>query len=484
MNKSFILKSTSVLVLMALSQVAMAKSVGTVTFSAGDVTIAHADKTVTKAAKNAELNVGDAIETKDGRVQLSMIDGGKISLQPNTLYKINQFEFTGKEDGSEFNFTELVKGGLRTVSGLIGHKNRDHYQLKTAVATIGIRGTEFTVNFNDNILLMTTNHGSVDVCNLGGCLNAITGQTIEVAGIGGAPKPSNRAAKAAAAAPASNKAVFAAGESVNVVALASQPLPPNPILDIDMLPPDVITTSPPLVLVPDAVLGNDSILVAGVNLSGNQINGSSTGTAVYSGGFSVPRDLVSFADNSTNTFTVGTIIERSNTPDGLVNVGRSFGGAINGQTMLMTNWVTGIATPLSAISSLNGAGIKGKYEVTNSSAPYIVNNGFVTATGLANSVSGELELDFYKSKLIYELKVPIAGEIIKLKGKDVSLTNGGSFADIKGYGVLANGAAVEGFLVGPNAEYAALHYGVRVTGTAIPGGIGDLLGSVAATKKP
>ena len=228
MKKSFILKGTSFIAMLLLSQLAMAKAVGTVTFSAGDVTIAHADKTVTNATKNAELYVGDAIETKEGRVQLSMIDGGKISLQPNSIYKINQFEFAGKEDGSEFNFTELVKGGLRTVSGLIGHKNRDHYQLKTAVATIGIRGTEYTVNFNDNILLMTTNHGSVDVCNLGGCLNAITGQSIEVAGIGGVPKPSNKAAKAAATPPASNKAVFAAEESIDVVALTPTPTPMSP----------------------------------------------------------------------------------------------------------------------------------------------------------------------------------------------------------------------------------------------------------------
>ena len=223
MKKSFMLKSTSFVFLLALSQVAMAKSVGSVTFSTGDVTISHADKTITKAAKNAELNAGDAIETKEGRVQLSMIDGGKISLQPNTIYKINQFEFAGKEDGSEYNFTELVKGGLRTVSGLIGHKNRDHYQLKTAVATIGIRGTEFTVNFYDNNLLMTTNHGSVDVCNASGCLNAMTGQSIQVTGIGGAPKPSNKAAKAAAAPPpaAAGKAMFAEGASIDAVALTT-----------------------------------------------------------------------------------------------------------------------------------------------------------------------------------------------------------------------------------------------------------------------
>ena len=80
MKKSFILKGTSFIAMLLLSQLAMAKAVGTVTFSAGDVTIAHADKTVTNATKNAELIVGDAIETKEGRVQISMIDGGKISL--------------------------------------------------------------------------------------------------------------------------------------------------------------------------------------------------------------------------------------------------------------------------------------------------------------------------------------------------------------------------------------------------------------------
>lgn len=37
----------------------------------------------------------------------------------------------------------LIKGGLRTVTGLIGHGNFADYQLKTPTATIGIRGTEY-----------------------------------------------------------------------------------------------------------------------------------------------------------------------------------------------------------------------------------------------------------------------------------------------------------------------------------------------------
>ncbi len=219
MMKDFFIKTGMFAIALIISQFAFAGQAGTVTFITGDVSIVRADKTVKQAAKNDALNAGDTIETKDGRLQLALIDGGKVSLQPNTVYRINKYEFSGKEDGTEYGFTELIKGGLRTISGLIGHKNRDRYQLKTAVATIGIRGTEFTVNFNNNQLLMTTNHGSVDVCNIGGCLNALSGQSIEVAGVGAAPKPSNKKAKAAAAPPASSKPVFAAGENINVTSL-------------------------------------------------------------------------------------------------------------------------------------------------------------------------------------------------------------------------------------------------------------------------
>lgn len=484
MKKSLMLKCTSFLLLLSLSQVSMAKSVGTVTFSAGDVTISHADKTMTKAEKNAELNVGDAIETKEGRVQLSMIDGGKISLQPNTIYKINQFEFNGKEDGSEYNFTELVKGGLRTISGLIGHKNRDHYQLKTVVATIGIRGTEFTVNFNDNNLLMTTNHGSVDVCSAGGCLNAITGQSIQVIGIGGAPKLSNKTAKAAAAPPqAAGKAVFAAGESIGVVAL---------------------TTT---IALGNNGTGSDTIVSLATMASGQVNNGIYVGTTSFKGnnGIGNPNSgnspngnaLKQYVDNSGSPIIVtGTVLEA--TRDAFVRLGRASGGTYNGQPMLMSNWVTGTATPSATISALNGASITGTYLITNSTAPYLVSAGIVTAVGSPDSVLGNFTLNFGTYKLGYNLNIPIAGNVVSLTGLNVPLTPGSAkFSDnnaiitgaglcacpITGSGILFNNASVEGSLFGPNAERAGLQYGVQVTGAGLPSGGGNLFGSVVGTKQ-
>ena len=540
MKKSFMLECTSFALMLALSQLAMAKSVGTVIFSAGDVTISHADKTIIKAEKNAELNAGDAIETKEGRVQLSMIDGGKISLQPNTIYKINQFEFTGKEDGSEYNFAELVKGGLRTISGLIGHKNRDHYQLKTAVATIGIRGTEFTVNFNDNYLLMTTNHGSVDVCNAGGCLNAITGQSIQVTGIGGAPKPSDKAAKAAAAPPAPAKAVFAADEQINTAASTTTVTPvttaPTATLTTTLAP---VTTTPttalttastatltttlaPIATAPTTALtttfapvtttptptltaGNDTIVSLAIMPIGIvDHNGVYVGTTSFksnngngnpnSGNSPNGNALKQYIDNSgTPLIVTGTVLEA--TGDAFVSLGRASGGTYNGQPMLMTNWVTGIATPSTAISALNGAGVTGTYLVTNSTAPYIVSTGGTLTTGSPNTLTGGMSLNFGTYKLDYNLNIPIAGNVISIIGNNVSLAAGsakfsdnsatfaGTSTGIIASGILSNNASVEGSLFGPNAERVGLQYGVQVTGAGLPGMGGNLYGSVVGTKQ-
>ena len=475
MKKPLMLKCTSFVFLLALSQAAMAKSVGTVTFSAGDVTISHADKTVTKAEKNAELNAGDAIETKEGRVQLSMIDGGKISLQPNTIYKINQFEFTGKEDGSEYNFTELVKGGLRTISGLIGHKNRDHYQLKTAVATIGIRGTEFTVNFNDNILLMTTNHGSVDVCNAGGCLNAITGQSIQVVGIGGAPKPSNKAAKAAVTAPDSAKPIFTTSEKmteegvpviVTTAALAAQQAAANALKST--------TTS-----------GSAMVLAFKSGIAGaEQIVSSATNTFDASGNLTQ-------SVTATNINVTPMTFSSFNSTDGIIAWGRADAGnhTVSGQNYNMdkVEYIAG-TTPVAA----NLANLSGTYTVFGSTAPFLDVAGVKMQIGNANS-TGTFNFNFGANTYNYNLQVqtlaftvgtgPLAtgfaaqtfsltnsgvvslssaSPVFSNAGNVNSQTAGSAICSAGCGGALSGGNLVQGAFFGINGERVGIQYGFSV----------------------
>lgn len=131
---------------------------GRVEFATGGVTATGVDGQARPLTKGAAVDAGDMIQTGAGRAQVRFSDGGIISLQPNTEFRIDEYHFDGRTDGSEKGFFSLVKGGLRAITGAIGHVNKKNYQVGTSVATIGIRGTEFLALLNDT-LEMTCGEG-------------------------------------------------------------------------------------------------------------------------------------------------------------------------------------------------------------------------------------------------------------------------------------------------------------------------------------
>jgi hypothetical protein len=114
---------------------------GRVEFAFGGANVTGPDGRARPAVRGAEVDTGDVVRTTDGRVQLRMSDGAFISLQPNTEFGIRNYRFEGKTDGTESAFYSLLKGAMRTVTGLVGRVNRNRYQVGTPTATVGIRGT-------------------------------------------------------------------------------------------------------------------------------------------------------------------------------------------------------------------------------------------------------------------------------------------------------------------------------------------------------
>lgn len=138
--------------------------------------------------RGSELNAGETINTGDGRVQLRFTDGAMMSLQPQTEFRIDDYSYSGKSDGKEKGFFSLLRGGLRTITGYIGKGSRDAYKVTTSVATIGIRGTEWTgvlvpaVNPSDVELQLGTGEGAIEVCNGAGCIVVASGESAVVTG--------------------------------------------------------------------------------------------------------------------------------------------------------------------------------------------------------------------------------------------------------------------------------------------------------------
>ncbi len=93
--------------------------------------------------KGESVQAGDRIVTQQGAlVQLRMADGGFISVRPGTEMVIDRFVYDAKDAGKSNFLVSLVKGGFRSITGLIGRTNPNSYQIRTATATIGIRGTD------------------------------------------------------------------------------------------------------------------------------------------------------------------------------------------------------------------------------------------------------------------------------------------------------------------------------------------------------
>lgn len=165
--------------LLALPLTAVAApEAGTVVLLTGQATALGSDGTVRKLSKSAPVFPGDVVSSGVGSyVNLKFADGAFFLLRPETRFQIEQFEFTAQPAAvpapsapvatapaapkpaapvaplvtastqaapTSRAFFRLVKGGFRSVSGLIGKLNREDYRVSTPVATIGIRGTSYS----------------------------------------------------------------------------------------------------------------------------------------------------------------------------------------------------------------------------------------------------------------------------------------------------------------------------------------------------
>jgi hypothetical protein len=129
--------------------------------------------------KDGPVQEGDSLLTNDGRIQIRFKDGGFVALQPDTRFTVERYRYTAAGDAEDGVVMSLFKGGLRTISGLVGKRNRASYSMKTLVATIGIRGTDYALELGDK-LVGNVAEGAIEVCNGAGCVSVPAGQAFLV----------------------------------------------------------------------------------------------------------------------------------------------------------------------------------------------------------------------------------------------------------------------------------------------------------------
>lgn len=120
---------------------------GEITQLSGTLTVTRADGSVRILARGSEIRQGDTLATeRDSYAQVRFADGGRVTLKPRTAVRLDQFRFAQDRPREDAFALRLLKGGLRAITGGIGKRSPERYEMITETATVGVRGTTFSVD--------------------------------------------------------------------------------------------------------------------------------------------------------------------------------------------------------------------------------------------------------------------------------------------------------------------------------------------------
>ena len=74
---------------------------------------------------------------------LQFTDGAKVTVRPGSKLIIENYLYAGND--SDEATLNLVSGGLRVITGAMAKTNPENYKVRTPVALMGVRGTEFSI---------------------------------------------------------------------------------------------------------------------------------------------------------------------------------------------------------------------------------------------------------------------------------------------------------------------------------------------------
>ena len=158
----------TLLILITLLSTQLFASVATITALRGKASIQR-DGAMIVAALGATLEEKDNIVTQDNtKLQVIFKDETIISIGKNSNFSINEYLF--EDNQAPIAKFSMLRGAMRTITGHIGDIAPEKFSVATKTATIGIRGTNFSVVVGED--------GSYNAfCTYGAISVSLSGQT-------------------------------------------------------------------------------------------------------------------------------------------------------------------------------------------------------------------------------------------------------------------------------------------------------------------
>lgn len=177
----------------------------------GDVRAAVGTGAALSVKPGQRFQPGTSFTTGPGSQALLRFDDGQaIVLDQNTEFHLDGYNFNRTRPQEDNISMQILKGALRSITGLIGQRNRSRVALIAPQMTIGIRGTDFMVALT-NQGYVSVLQGSIAVTNSAGTVGFGAGT------LGAVANGTTLATTITAAGlPASASAAFTALSGVNI----------------------------------------------------------------------------------------------------------------------------------------------------------------------------------------------------------------------------------------------------------------------------
>lgn len=437
---------------------------GRADFVVGNVVAVAVDGSQRPLVKGSEINAGESVNTAAGaRAQIRFTDGGYVSLQPNSLFRVDEYNYENKTDGKEKGFFSLLRGGLRAITGAIGRVNRDNYLVATPAATIGIRGTGYNAMLGQSLTISVTD-GIVSLTNKGGSLIITHGQSAYVADMNTAPSLT-----------------------------FEKPSTPPAGLTKGAVEPPVKPTDPIIGDCVGCVGVPDMVTLAGVTLA-DPVNGIRNGGSVTYRLIGTEVSRVNYTDASGywTDFSAATS-DNDSGYDGVIGWARFYGaitysdvGGISQMTLGPNQGLHGVVglptatMPISGSAHFDLLGATNPTFLSGSFAPgRVVGGGFDVNFGSNSLTNGFLHMVIANEYVATNFSGGMsAGSPYFTPTGTTQSWDGGVGAPIT-TAICSGGCStvIRGFFAGTNAERAGISYSFGTNGTTSSG---DSVGGVAA----
>ena len=129
----------------------LAADIGRVKVANGTVTIARAGQAF-DAVVGSGVQAGDVVRTAaNSAVGITMADDTLLSAGPNSELTLERLDYDASMRSGRLDAT-LGAGTLAVVSGRIAKQSPASMTVRTPLAILGVRGTEFVVSAHDPVL--------------------------------------------------------------------------------------------------------------------------------------------------------------------------------------------------------------------------------------------------------------------------------------------------------------------------------------------